>query len=54
MTFAHRIQHLTAEGAYVVLAKAQQLEAQGKEILHFEIGQPDFAPPTHATLAGIS
>ncbi len=53
MTFAHRVQHLTAEGAYVVLAKAQQLEAQGKEILHFEIGQPDFAPPTHATLAGM-
>mgnify|MGYP003835692773 CR=1 FL=1 len=30
------------ESAYGVLAKAQQLERQGKDIVHFEIGQPDF------------
>ena len=53
MQFSKRVQPLHAEGAYVVLAKAQQLEAQGRDILHFEIGQPDFAPPTHATLAGL-
>ena len=34
------------EGAYAVLAYAQQLEAQGRHILHLEIGQPDF--PTFA------
>ena len=53
MQFSKRVQPLHAEGAYVVLAKAQQLEAQGRDILHFEIGQPDFAPPAHATLAGL-
>jgi aspartate/methionine/tyrosine aminotransferase len=53
MNFSSRVQPLHAEGAYVVLAKAQQLEAQGRDILHFEIGQPDFAPPSHAILAGI-
>lgn len=30
------------EGAYQVLARAQALEAQGRKIIHFEIGQPDF------------
>jgi len=33
---------LEQESAYGVLAKAQQLERQGKDIVHFEIGQPDF------------
>ena len=42
MTYAHRTDHLKAEGAYFVLAQAQALETQGKDILHFEIGQPDF------------
>lgn len=40
--FASRTAHLQAEGAYQVLARAQQLEAQGREIIHLEIGQPDF------------
>lgn len=53
MQFSKRVQPLVAEGAYVVLAKAQQLEARGREILHFEIGQPDFSPPAHAVLAGM-
>jgi len=53
LQFSKRVQPLHAEGAYVVLAKAQQLEAQGHDILHFEIGQPDFPPPAHATLAGM-
>ncbi|MBT3336723.1 MAG: pyridoxal phosphate-dependent aminotransferase [Anaerolineae bacterium] len=42
MTYATRTNHLKAEGAYAVLAKAQALEADGREIIHFEIGQPDF------------
>ena len=42
MPFAHRISHLKPEGAYAVLARAQALEAQGQEIIHLEIGQPDF------------
>ncbi len=41
MEFAERVNSLTPEGAYFVLAKAQALEAQGRPIIHLEIGQPD-------------
>jgi aspartate/methionine/tyrosine aminotransferase len=40
--FAQRTRHLAPEGAYQVLARAQALEAAGRDIIHFEIGQPDF------------
>ena len=53
MPFAHRIRHLKPEGAYAVLARAQALEAQGREIIHLEIGQPDFETYPHIALAGI-
>ncbi len=53
MSFAHRIRHLKPEGAYAVLAHAQALEAQGREIIHLEIGQPDFETYPHIALAGI-
>jgi aspartate aminotransferase len=53
MPFAHRISHLKPEGAYAVLARAQALEAQGREIIHLEIGQPDFETYPHIALAGI-
>lgn len=43
--FAERMENLGTEGAFVVLAKARNLEAQGREIIHFEIGEPDFATP---------
>lgn len=50
---AKRISKLSVEGAYQVLAKAQSLEEKGKEIIHFEIGQPDFPTPENVSLAGI-
>ena len=53
MTFAQRTDHLRPEGAYAVLARAQALEAQGREVIHLEIGQPDFETPAHVALAGI-
>jgi aspartate aminotransferase len=53
MSFAQRIVHLKPEGAYAVLARAQALEAQGREIVHLEIGQPDFDTYSHVSLAGI-
>jgi aspartate/methionine/tyrosine aminotransferase len=37
-----------------VLAKARSLEAQGKKIVHLEIGEPDFATPDNIVEAGIS
>ena len=53
MSFAQRIAHLREEGAYAVLARAQALEAQGRQIMHLEIGQPDFETYAHVALAGI-
>jgi aspartate/methionine/tyrosine aminotransferase len=53
MMFARRITHLRPEGAYAVLARAQALEAQGRDIVHLEIGQPDFETYPHIALAGI-
>jgi len=53
MDYAQRTQHLAPEGAYQVLAKAGQLEAAGKEIIHFEIGQPDYDTFSNVSLAGI-
>jgi len=53
MSFARRTAYLKAEGAYAVLARAQALEAQGREIIHLEIGQPDFETYPHIALAGI-
>jgi aspartate aminotransferase len=51
--FAQRVMSLEAEGAYAVLAQAQALEAKGREILHLEIGQPDFETFPHVSLRGI-
>ncbi len=39
------VEHLESEGAFQVLAHADRLEAQGRDIVHLEIGQPDFATP---------
>lgn len=41
------------EAAFEVLAKAQELERQGKNILHFEIGEPDMETPDNIARAGI-
>jgi aspartate aminotransferase len=41
-SFAQRISNIKPEGAYQVLAQAQELERQGRHIIHLEIGQPDF------------
>ena len=52
--FTDRVNHLEAEGAYVVLARALELERQGREILHLELGQPDFRTPGHVAQAGMA
>ncbi len=52
MDYAKRVRHLEAEGAYQVLAKAQDLEANGREIIHLEIGEPDFPTPQNIKNAG--
>jgi aspartate aminotransferase len=52
--FAERMSRLGTEGAFEVLARARGLEAQGRDIVHLEIGEPDFATPDNITEAAIS
>ena len=51
--FSERVNFLQAEGAYAVLDRAQALEAQGRKILHLEIGQPDFPTFPNVSRAGV-
>ena len=51
MIFADRMDRLGTESAFEVLAKAKGLEAQGKDIVHLEIGQPDFITPANISEA---
>ncbi|HEY3312927.1 MAG TPA: pyridoxal phosphate-dependent aminotransferase [Anaerolineales bacterium] len=51
--FTDRVTSLEAEGAYAVLARAQALESQGRDIIHLELGQPDFSTPENMREAGI-
>lgn len=44
---ADRIDRLSTESAFEVFRKAKQLEAQGRSIIHMEIGQPDFPTAPH-------
>jgi len=53
-SFTDRVTHLEAEGAYAVLARALEMEREGREILHLELGQPDFRTPEHVSQAGIA
>ena len=45
MRYTERITRLESEGAFAVLAKAKQMEREGKSIIHLQIGEPDFATP---------
>ena len=54
MRLASRMQRLGTETAFVVLAKARALEAQGRDIVHLEIGEPDFDTPTHVVEAAVT
>src|SRR2546422_5472737 len=47
MNVAERMSRLGTESAFEVLARARALERQGKEIVHLEIGEPDFDTPAH-------
>jgi aspartate/methionine/tyrosine aminotransferase len=49
---ADRIGRLGVESAFDVLVRARALEAQGRNIIHLEIGEPDFATPAHIVDAG--
>jgi len=51
--FSDRVMNLASEGAYQMMARAQALEATGKEIIHLEIGQPDFSTYKNIAQAGM-
>ncbi len=44
---ADSLERLGTETAFSVLARARELERQGREIIHLEIGEPDFDTPLH-------
>ncbi|MBI5710879.1 MAG: pyridoxal phosphate-dependent aminotransferase [Candidatus Eisenbacteria bacterium] len=47
MKLAQRMSRLGTESAFEVLARARALEAQGRKIIHLEIGEPDFDTPKY-------
>jgi aspartate aminotransferase len=51
MKLAERIGRLGVESAFDVLVRARALEAQGRSVIHLEIGEPDFATPPHIIAA---
>jgi aspartate aminotransferase len=52
MKLADRMSGILTESAFDVLVRARALEAQGRDIIHLEIGEPDFDTPTHVVEAG--
>ena len=52
LQLAKRMTRLGTETAFEVLVKAKALEAQGRDIIHLEIGEPDFDTPANIIEAG--
>jgi aspartate aminotransferase len=53
LALARRMSRLGTETAFEVLNKARALEAQGKSIIHLEIGEPDFSTPPNIVEAAV-
>ncbi|MBM3773699.1 MAG: aminotransferase class I/II-fold pyridoxal phosphate-dependent enzyme, partial [Acidobacteria bacterium] len=47
MKLAQRMDRILVESAFEVLVRARKLEAQGRSVVHLEIGEPDFPTPSH-------
>jgi aspartate/methionine/tyrosine aminotransferase len=45
---------LGTEGAFAVLARAREIERTGRDVVHLEIGEPDFPTPAHASEAAFA
>ena len=54
MRFAERMNHLGTETAFEVFARAKALEAKGRDIVHLEIGEPDFDTPKNIVDAAMN
>lgn len=53
-TLAARASRIPGEGAIETLSRALTLESQGVDMIHLEIGQPDFSTPEHIVEAGVT
>jgi len=51
--FASRVESLGSETALDVLLQARAVEARGRQVIHLEVGEPDFPTPPHIVEAGI-
>ena len=52
MKLAQKMSRIGTESAFEVLARARALEKQGRNVIHLEIGEPDFPTPRHIVEAG--
>ena len=53
MRLASRMSRLGTETAFEVLARARMLEAEGMDVIHLEIGEPDYDTPENVVRAGM-
>jgi len=53
LRLAERMSRLGTETAFEVLNRARALERQGKDVIHLEIGEPDFETPANVINAGV-
>src|SRR5437763_845539 len=53
LRISRRMSRLDTESAFEVFLKARNLEAQGREIVYLEIGEPDFDTPANVIEAGV-
>src|SRR5215471_17757775 len=54
LRLAGRMSRLSGEGAFEVLERARALERQGKNVIHLEIGEPDFDTSQNIVDAGVN
>ncbi|HXF11819.1 MAG TPA: aminotransferase class I/II-fold pyridoxal phosphate-dependent enzyme, partial [Terriglobales bacterium] len=54
LRLAKRMSRLGTETAFEVLNRARELERQGKDIIHLEIGEPDFDTPENIVQSAVN
>jgi len=54
LRLADRMSRLGPENAFQVLSRARELERQGKDVIHLEIGEPDFDTPSNIVNAAVN
>lgn len=53
MKVAERMENVPGSGTLEILSIANELEAEGEDVIHLEVGQPDFATPEHIKEAAV-